>query len=164
MTEFAYPYHDVDIGGHKRQRIGEPGQNLWVPNERLTTESQSAYDPVRDTQGDTNFTDQTFFNFETNQMNDWFSENPQLLPPSIAFDNNSLLMSQPFDHQITAPFDANFQETQIYDQESASDNAIEADGNELADVMEDEPSPEPAPGVICFGMVCRNLLSAIQNS
>jgi hypothetical protein len=161
MTELAYPYHEFDAGSHKRQRIGEPDQQLWVENGGLTTElsANRAFDPVRDLlQGDGSFTDQEFFNFQTNQINDnssWFPDiSAESFQPSYPFDANPLLPNPLFDEQNTAPFDASFQENHADAHQDLAEDAIETNGHELAQSMEVEPSPEPVPSGICFGMVC----------
>jgi hypothetical protein len=161
-TDFAYPpYHDLDVGGHKRQRIGEADQNLWTTNDPLATEVpvNRAFDPVRDSfQGDANFPDPEFFNFQTNPLTDnssWFPDfSAQSFPASSGFEGTSLLTSPQFDEQNTVAFNTSFHENQTEAQQDLSEEEVETDGHELAQTMEVESSPEPGLSVICFGMVC----------
>lgn len=166
MAEYAYNYHDIDTGSHKRQRIEPADQHLWPTNEALTTDltPHTAYDPVRDILHDgTIFADSSCFDFATTSLNDsnlWYSEpDSQIFQQSYSFeDQNALLTSQTFCEQTAAVFVPSFQDDFNELQGDFPQDNTEATVNDLAHSLDVEESSPQGPPVICFGMVCPNPL------
>lgn len=172
MAEYAYNYHDIDPGSHKRQRIGPAGQHLWPANEALTTDltPHTSYDPVRDILHDGMiFADSSCFDFANTSLNDssiWYSEpDLQAFPQSYSFeDQNALLTSQPFCEQTTAAFVTSFQDVFNDLEGDFPQGTTEASVNEFARSLDVRECPPQGPTVICFGMVCPNpLIVLLQN-
>ncbi len=169
MTDFAYPYHDIDTGGHKRQRAEEAGQQSLMPNEGMTREllPHMAYDPVRSIlQHNTTFVEPTFYNFANINPKDgnlWFSEpSTQIFQQNYNFeDDNSLLTSQPFCEQTTSSFATSSQDSLSEPQESLHQSTVEIIDHVSAHSLEAGTSPQQGSRVTCFGMV-RSILSGIR--
>jgi hypothetical protein len=166
MAEYAYNYHDIDPGGHKRQRIGPADQHLWLGNEALPTDltAHTAYDPVRDLlYDDTIYANASCFDFASTSLNDsglWYSDpSSQTFPQSYSFeDQNDLLTSQPFSEQTTAAFVTSIQDDFNEPRGDPPKDTTEAAMNELAHFLDVGESLLQGPIVICFGMVCPNPL------
>jgi hypothetical protein len=172
MAEYAYNYHDIDPGSHKRQRIGPADQHLWLGNEALPTDltAHAAYDPVRDLlHDDTIYANASCFDFASTSLNDnglWYSDpSSQTFLQSYSFeDQNDLLTSQPFCEQTTAAFVTSFQDDFNEPLGDFPQDTIEAAMNELAHSSDVGESLLQGPPVICFGMVCPNpLIVLMQN-
>jgi hypothetical protein len=166
MAEYVYNYHDIDLGSHKRQRIGPADQHLWPVNEALTTDltPHTAYGPVRNILHDgAIFAGSSCFEFANTSLNDsnlWYQEpTTNAFHESYSFeDQNTLLTSQPICEQTAAAFVTSFQDDFDEPQGDFPQGTTEANVNELAYSVDVEESPPQGPTVICFGMVCLNPL------
>jgi hypothetical protein len=167
MAEYAYNYQDIDLGSHKRQRIGPADQHLWAANDALTTDltPHTAYDPVRDIlNDDTIFAGASCYDFAISSLNDsnlWYPEpNAHIFQQSYTFeDENALLTSQPFCENTRAPFVTSFEDDFDEPQRDFPQDTTEATVNELEHSLDIGDSPPQGPTVICFGMVCPNPLT-----
>jgi hypothetical protein len=161
MADYTYPYHDIDTGHHKRQRVGPADQHLWIPNEGLMTDlpPQQAYDPVRDIgQSDTNFIDSGFFSFVDSL---WLpGPSTDTFHPSYNFEEDNFLQtSQSFCEQTTAPFAINFPDGFNEPDPISLQTPTETNDHDFVPSLEVVASPPEVASVICFGMVCSAQLS-----
>lgn len=174
MTEYAYNYHDIDSGSHKRQRIGAADQHFWQANETPNADltAHMAYDPVRDIlNDDTIFSDTSCIDFPSINVNHnslWYGEPNIEIFQQYDFQGEDMsISSQQYCEPttITASFapslqdsfnepqEWHFQPNTVEREEWCPQDIVRRDNQEFTASMEVIPSPPIDPIVICFGMV-----------